>query len=517
MSEQLWPEGAQGQIGRVPSGIEGFDFISYGGLPQGRATLVAGTPGSAKTVFATHFLAAGIEQHHEPGVFVTFEETPDDIRANAAGLGFDIPAHEEAGTWTFVDASPAPGDEELFTGSFDLAGLLARVRHAIGRTGATRVAVDGVSALLGRLPDSDAVRSELRRIIWELREMGVTAVVTAERDSDEGELSRHGVEDFVADNVIILRNVRENEKRRRTLELLKFRGTAHQKGEFPFTIMPGQGIVVIPLSAIRLIQSSSKVRISTGIGELDDMTDGGFYRDAIALVSGATGTGKTLMTTHFIGATPQDERALLFAFEESAPQLARNALGWGVDFAKMEEQGCLKVMANYPEVASLEDHLILMKEAVDEYRPTRIALDSISALQRAGSARGFREFILGLTSFLKQEQIAALVTSNTSNLLGGRSVTDAHISTITDLIILLRYVEVQGEMRRGLTVLKMRGSAHDKRIREYIVDDTGMHVGKAFRNVGGILSGNPRQDGMDSEIERMQGLFGAGDQSLDLP
>lgn len=331
--------------------------------------------------------------------------------------------------------------------------------------------------------------------------------MTAERSQEYGEIARFGVEEFVADNVIILRNVLEEGKRRRTVEILKFRGTTHQKGEYPFTIMPDQGITVIPLSAIELRQKSSNRRITSGNEELDHMCGGGLFRDSILLVSGATGTGKTLMTTEFIaGGINNGERCLLFAFEESREQLFRNAIGWGVDFEQMEAEDKFRVICAYPEVASLEEHLIHMKAAIAEFHPNRVAIDSLSAIERFAAIKGFREFVIGLTSFIKHEEIAGLFTSTTPTLLGGTSVTEAHISTITDSIILLRYVEIYGEMRRGITVLKMRGSMHDKDIREFIIDGSGMHIGRPFRNVLGILAGNPTYV-PPTEIARIDSMF----------
>jgi circadian clock protein KaiC len=277
------------------------------------------------------------------------------------------------------------------------------------------------------------------------------------------------------------------------MEILKFRGTTHQKGEYPFTVIPEEGIVVIPLSSIELKQKSSSVRISSGSIELDQMCGGGFFRDSIILISGATGTGKTLMSTEFMGAgARRGERSLLFAFEESREQLFRNASGWGIDFERMEQEGHLKVVCKYPEIAGLEDHLIMMRKEIEAFQPKRVAIDSLSALERVSTIQGFREFVIGLTSFIKHQEIAGLFTATTPTLLGGASVTEAHISTITDSIILLRYVEIFGEMRRGLTVLKMRGSMHDKEIREFTIDGQGMHIGSAFRKITGILAGNPR-------------------------
>ncbi len=481
------------KIAKTASGIPGLEHITKGGLPVGRTTLVAGTAGSAKTVFAAQFLAEGIMQFGESGVFVTFEESPDDLRRNLAGFGWEVEAWEAAKQWRFVDASPDASLLEVSTGPFDLGGLIARVEHAVQVVGAKRVILDSVSAIVGQLGDSSRIRHELFRVASALRRMGVTALITAERLGEYGDIARFGVEEFVADNVIVLRNILDEEKRRRTIEVLKLRGTDHSKGEFPFTVTD-TGVVVIPLSAIELEQRSSNVRATSGIAELDEMCGGGFFRDSIILVSGATGTGKTLTVAHFVkGAADAGQRCLLFAFEESREQLIRNATGWGLDFESMEQAGLLKVVCAYPEMQGLEDHLLTIERAVKEFKPSRIAVDSLSALERVSTLKSFREFVIGLTSYVKHQEVTGLFTSTTPDLLGGTSITEAHISTITDTIILIRYVEMFGEMRRGLTVLKMRGSPHAKDIREMTIDQDGMHIGKPLRNVTGILSGNARQ------------------------
>jgi len=493
-------------IEKLETWIPGFDFLSEGGLPKGRATLVAGTAGSSKTVFACQFLTEGIKRG-ENGVFVTFEEPPKAIRRNMGGFGWNIRKWEEERKWAFVDASPQPGDQPMVSGDYDLGALIARIEFAIRKYKAKRVSMDSLGAIFSHLEDSAQVRSDLFRLASALREMEVTTIMTAERTQEYGDISRYGVEEFVADNVVILRNVLSDEKRRRTIEILKYRGTDHQKGEYPFTIIPKKGVVIIPLSAIELEQKSSNIRITSGSNELDRMCGGGFFRDSIILVSGATGTGKTLMVTEFMaGGVENGERCLIFAFEESREQLFRNAIGWGVDFKQMEKDGKLKVVCRYPETTGLENHLINMKEMIEEFKPNRVAVDSLSALERVSNLKGFREFIIGLTSFIKQQEIGGLFTSTTPTLLGGSSITEAHISTITDSIILLRYVEMYGEMRRGITVLKMRGSMHDKDIREFSIDAKGMHIAKPFRNVTGILAGNPMYNAQN-EVERLSGLF----------
>lgn len=495
-------------VQKLPTGIVSFDVIAKGGLPEHRTTLISGTAGSGKTVFAIQFLAAGILAG-ENGVFVTFEESAEDIRQNMRSFGWDLAQWEREGRLAFVDASPDPGVETFQSGAFDLGALLARVEFAVRKVGAARVAVDSLGAVFSQFSDQSTVRRELFRIASALKAMKVTAILTAERIEEYGPIARFGVEEFIADNVMVLRNVLDGEVRRRTIEILKFRGTDHSKGEYPFTIIAGSGLVVIPLSAIELRQHSSDIRISSGNAELDAMCGGGFFRDSVILVSGATGTGKTLTVTQFLaGGAMRGERSLLLAFEESREQLFRNASGWGVDFGQMERDGVLKLVCDYPEVVGLEEWLIAIQRAVDDFKPQRVALDSLSALERVGSIKAFREFVIGVTSFIKQQEITGLFTSTTASLMGGTSITEAHISTLTDSIILLRYVEMFGDMKRGITVLKMRGSTHDKGIREFTIDQSGMHLGRRFRNVTGILAGTPVHIS-PSDIERIWAHFDA--------
>jgi circadian clock protein KaiC len=499
------PIAQQSPVQKLPTGIESFDLIAEGGIPLGRTTLLSGTAGSGKTVFAMQFLAAGIREG-ESGVFVTFEESPADIRQNMRSFGWDLEAWERDGNLAFVDASPDPEVEMIESGSFDLGALLARVDNAVKRVSARRVSIDSLGAMFSQFSNDSLVRRELFRIASALKQMEVTALMTAERTEDYGPIARFGVEEFIADNVMVLRNVLDGERRRRTIEILKFRGTDHQKGEFPCTINSADGFVVIPLSAIQLRQSSSNVRISSGNADLDAMCGGGFYRDSVILVSGATGTGKTLTVTQFLaGGVAAGERSLLLAFEESRAQLFRNAEGWGVDFEQMEEDGLLRVVCDYPEVVGLEDWLVRIKAIIDEFDPSRVALDSLSALERGGSAKSFREFVIALTSYIKHKEITGLLTSTTPTLMGGTSITESHISTLTDSIILLRYVETFGRMKRGLTVLKMRGSLHDKDIREFSIDAGGMHVGRPFRHVTGILAGTPMHV-TPADVERIWSL-----------
>jgi circadian clock protein KaiC len=478
-------------VPKTATGIAGFDSISEGGLPRERATLIAGTAGSAKTVFAVNYLAAGITQAGENGVFVTFEDSVPDVRRNMLGFGWDIAQWEKEGKWAFVDAAPDADGPMAVVGEYDLGGLLARIQHAVKKVNAKRVSLDSLNALFVQFKEHAMLRAELFRITAVLKKMGLTVVFTGERTQEYGEVTRYGIEEFVADNVVILRNILDEERRRRTVEILKMRGTSHQRGEFPFTITSREGIVVIPLSRIELTQSSSTVRITSGVKELDRMCGGGFFRDSVILASGASGTGKTLLVTQFMsGGYKAKERSLLFAFEESKDQLFRNAAAWGMDFKAMEKKERLMVVNRYPHSMAMEDHLVEMTQMIEDFKPNRVAVDSLSALERVSSLRGFREFVIALTSTLKKKETAGLFTSTSPSLLGGTSVTEKHISTLTDSIILLRYVEAFGSMRRALVVLKMRGSHHDADIREYTIDGDGMHIGQPMREVSGVLSGH---------------------------
>jgi circadian clock protein KaiC len=478
------------QLEHVPSGIPGFDLISNGGFVRNRATLLAGSAGSGKTVCAVQFLVAGARNFGENGVMVTFEETPEDIAQNVANFGWDLQSLVDDGKVAMIDATPSLDEDVIEVGQFDFMGLLARIEAACERVGAKRIVLDSTSAVFAQFDDDRLVRRELHRLIQWLRKLGVTSLITVERDETAPGSLNHHVEDFVADNVVLMRNVLESEKRRRTIEILKFRGTSHRKGEYPFTILDSGGVDVIPLSAIESLAETSNIRVSWGDDDVDAMFGGGLFRDAMVLISGPTGTGKTLMVTQFIAqAAGEGKRALLFSFEESRGQLIRNATSWGIDLASCEEQGLVRIIARYPERMSLEDLLVQMRADIEEFGPERIAVDSLTALERSSTPKSFQEFVVALTGYVKQRQAAGVFTNTTTMLLGGQTATETHLSTTTDAILLLRYIEAQGTIKRGMLVLKMRGSNHEKDVREYWIDDDGIHVGAHMPDATNLLGG----------------------------
>lgn len=473
-------------IDRLPTGIAGVDEITLGGIPAGRATLVSGTTGSGKTLFATEFLARGITRFDQAGVFITFEESADDIRRNTRSLGFDVPAWEAEGKWAFVDASLMVAEEAPTIGAYDFGGLIARIDHAVRSVGASRVAMDSLDAIFARFGDIGLVRHEMSRITGSLDQLGVTSVLTAERAQEYNGVSRHGVEEFVVDNVIVLRNVLRHERRRRTIEVVKLRGAAHRTGEWLFTIDPLDGMVLLPLAFIQPREQASVERVSTGNPELDAMVGGGVYRDSIMLMTGPTGTGKTLTALRFAQAGYEaGERCLLYTFDETHEQLVRNAAGWGVDLRAMEASGLVEVRSNYPEVASIEDHFIWLRRTIVEFQPHRLVIDTLSALERIVTPRALLDFVIALGSVLRQREVTTLLTSAPSGRVTpvATPAIAMEIASLTDITILLRYVERAGEIQRAIAVLQTRGSAHDERVRQFTIDHEGMHIGDRISGV----------------------------------
>lgn len=466
------------EITRVPSGVEGLDAVTGGGLPAERVTLVSGTAGSGKTLVAVQFLAEGIARRDETGVFVSFEERPAEIARNFRSFGWDIEAWCDAGSWAFVDASPDVGGDVVVSGAYDLSALVLRVKHAVEQVGARRVAIDSTGSLIDQLGNTQVARRALLQIAGELQRLGVTTVMTAERPDDFGAVSRFGFEEFVADNVVILRNALAAEKRRRTVEVLKLRGGNHLKGEHLFTIRSGRGMIVVPQELLNFGYASSSERVSSGIPALDRMCNGGLLARSLILASGPTGVGKSILASQFVAGARSGERGLLFSFEESRDQLFRNAEACGIDFERLEAAGSLRVVAQAPEAASLEDHLLHLKSEMADFGPDRVAVDSLSALHRVASMTSFREYLMGLSFHIKAGALLGLLTATAGDVSGADLSDGLHMSTVADVVIVMQYVADHGQVGRAINVLKLRGSDHDKDIRSFAIDDGGLQIGE---------------------------------------
>ena len=479
-------------LDRVRTGIPGLDGIAGGGLPAGRNTLVYGVAGAGKTVLATQFLVEGVRQFGAPGVFVTLGEPVEELRRNAAAMGWDVARWEREGLWRWVDASPTT-EPEVVAGDFDFSGLTTRIVAAIQAIGATRLSINSISAVFLRFPDAASTRWALHGLLAALKAAGVTSVLTAEGTMSEHEDLDLRMGKHASDSIVRLDFGLATERRRRSLEVVKVRGGAHRSGPYPFTIRPVDGIVAIPLGGVELTQEVSAERVSTGNDVLDDMTGGGFFRDSVVLVAGATGTGKSLVAMGFAAQSlAEGGRVLFVGFEESAGQARRNARNWHQDVETGLTDGRLHLLCRYPESASLEEHLVEIIGAVDRLDPDRVVLDSLTAIERISEEKPFREFVMALTGLIKQRRITGLYTAATE-LFGSGHPTGAHVSVLSDCIVLLRYAESQAELNRVVSVLKMRGSAHDQSLRQFTIDDHGLHVGAPLVEVADILIGLPRE------------------------
>lgn len=488
------------ELSKVRTGIQGLDEITLGGLPQGRITLVCGAAGCGKTMLAMEFLVSGAREYSEPGVFVTFEETENELAQNFSALGYDL--KELAGRkllaveYVYVERSEI---EE--TGEYDLEGLFIRLGYAIDSIGAKRVVLDTIESLFSGFQNDSILRAELRRLFRWLKGRGVTAIVTGEKGA--ALLTRNGLEEYVSDCVIELDNRVEDLIATRRLRILKYRGSAHGANEYPFLINE-QGISVQPISSIGLEHQVSHERISSGISRLDQMLDGqGFYRGSSILVSGTAGTGKSTIAAHFVRAAAQrGERCLYFAMEESANQIIRNQLSTGIDLKPLVERDLLKIHSARPSLYGLEMHLATMQKLVTEFQPQAVVLDPVSNMISVGSIVQVRSMLTRLIDWLKVKQITSLYINLNS---GGEDIeqTGIGISSLADTWLLLRDIELNGERNRGLYVLKSRGMAHSNQIREYLITANGVELLDVYLGSEGVLTGTTRliQEEKDKEQE----------------
>jgi len=471
------------------TGIQGLDEITGGGLPKGRPTLVCGGPGCGKTILAMEFLINGARKYNEPGVFMSFEETPEDLTLNLAALGFDpralVSRKKLALDYVRVDAR-----EIQETGEYDLDALFIRLGHAIDRIGAKRVVLDSIETIFSGLSQTRILRIELRRLFTWLRTKGVTAIVTGERG--DGTMTRHGLEEYITDCVILLdhRVVEQNATRR--LRVVKYRGSSHGANETPFFI-DETGISVLPITSLGLVHRVSMSRVPTGIADLDVMIGGkGYFRGSSILVSGSAGTGKTSVAGHFVDAAcARGESALYFAFEESADQIDRNMRSIGVGLARWLKNGRLQLHAERPTTSGLEGHLSLMQRLIAEQRPRVVVVDPISNLITVGTTVEVRAMLARLIDFMKMQRVTALFTSLTNDL-GHPEDNDNSISSFMDTWIVVRNVAINGERTRTLNVLKSRGMPHSNQVREFTFSKHGLGLLDVVRHQGRVLIGSER-------------------------
>jgi circadian clock protein KaiC len=474
-------------LAKAPTGIEGLDTITGGGLPRGRTSLIAGGPGSGKTMLGLEFLVHGAERFGEPGVAMTFEETPGELEANVASLGHDLRAMERAGKIA-IDYVEVERQRIEEVGPYDLEGLFVRLDHAIRQIKAKRVLLDTIEVLFSGFTNEALIRSELRRLFRWLKDHEVTAVVTAE--SGTGSLiTRHGLEEYVADCVIMLDQRVTDQIATRRIRVLKYRGSAHGTNEYPF-VMGERGLSVLPITSLGLTHDAPTERISTGVEGLDEMLGGrGFYRASSVLVSGTAGTGKSIVGAMFANAAcRRGEKALCFAFEESPQQILRNMRAVGVNLAPHLEKRRLLINSVRPTSTGLETHLASMHQLVNDFHPDVVVVDPITNLISVGNQISVKSMLTRLIDFLKMGGITALFT----NLSLGKEFehTSTEISSLMDTWLMLRYQQAGTDRERLVHVLKSRGMSHSGEIRQFVISDSGIQI----NSVGSELAAVGQED-----------------------
>ena len=474
---------------KSPTGIQGFDEITIGGLPKGRPTLICGAAGCGKTLFGLEFLVRGATQFNEPGVFMSFEETNDELVANVASLGFNLQDLIKKKKIT-IDHVYIERSEIEETGEYDLEALFIRLGYAIDSIGAKRVVLDTIESLFAGLPNQLILRAELRRLFRWLKTKGVTAIITGERGEDT--LTRQGLEEYVSDCVIYLDHRVTEQTSTRRLRVVKYRGTLHGTNEYPFLI-DENGFSVLPVTSLGLDHIVSNERVSSGIPALDKMLEGkGYYRGSTVLVSGTAGVGKTSIAAHFAeAACKRGERVLYFCFEESPNQLMRNMLSIGINLEIWQKKGLLQFQATRPTFYGLEMHLAVTHKAVNAFKPDIVILDPINTFVTSDKEIEVKIMLMRIVDFLKANQITALFTTLTSNKSAIES-SEVGLSSLIDTWLMLRDIELSGERNRGIYVLKSRGMANSNQIREFILTGQGVELREVYIGAKGVLTGSAR-------------------------
>ena len=490
---------------KCPTGIQGLDEITQGGLPLGRPTLICGGAGCGKTLMAMEFIVRGATEFHEPGVFMSFEESSAELAQNVRSLGFDLAALVERKQVAMCHVRVERSEIEE-TGEYDLEGLFIRLGHAIDSVGAKRVALDTLESLFAGLANEAILRSELRRLFAWLKDKGVTAVITGERG--DASLTRKGLEEYVSDCVILLEHRPKEQLCTRLLRIVKYRGSSHGTNEYPFLI-DEHGIDVLPITSLGLTHEVSSERISMGVPELDAMLGGGLFRGSSILFSGTAGTGKTTVAATFLDAAcRRGERSLYFSFEESQSQMVRNLRSVGLDLQPAVDQKLLLFHAMRPTQHGLELHLATIFKLVRDFKPRNVVLDPVSSLLSGSNDADVSGILIRLLDTMKGVGITCLFTALNS---GGAQVeqSSAGISSLIDTWFLLRDIELSGERNRALYILKSRGMAHSNQIREFQLSGQGIRLRPAYLGPHGVLTGSARlvqecRDSADAELRRQE-------------
>ena len=474
---------------KAPTGISGLDEVTGGGLPRGRPTLVCGPAGCGKTLLAMEFLVRGITEFDEPGVFVAFEESVDDLVANVASLGFDLERFVADGRLV-IDHIGAVDGEMHDAGDWDLDGLFLRLGAAIDAVGAKRIVIDTIETLFGAFSNKAVLRSELRRLFGWLKDRQVTAVITGERG--DGTLTRFGIEEYVSDCVIVLDHRVIEQTSTRRLRILKYRGSLHGTNEYPFLI--GEtGVSVLPITSLGLQYTVSAERVSTGVARLDAMLGGGgFFRGSTVLVSGTAGTGKSTLAAQFCDATcGRGERAIYFAFEESEAEIVRNMASVGIDLRHWIDAGLLHFHCFRPSLLGLEAHLFAMQKLVTEFDPAVVVKDPVSDMLNVGTGADVSAMLTRQVDFLKARGVTALFTNLSASAATGAA--DQRLASLVDTSLLVKMMEGNGELNRVLYILKSRGMAHSNQIREFLLTSEGIELADVYVGPQGVLTGSARQ------------------------
>jgi len=473
---------------KAPTGIEGLDEVTLGGLPKGRPTLLCGSAGCGKTLIAMTFLVNGAAKYGDPGVFMSFEERSGDLAANVASLGYDLDALIADKQLVIDHVRVEPSEIEV-SGEFDFEPLFVRLGYAIDQVGAKRVVLDTIEALFSGFKDQAVLRAEVRRLFGWLKDRGVTAVITGERG--EGQLTRYGIEEYVSDCVILLDNRVHNEVSTRRLRVVKYRGSSHGGNEYPFLI-DTRGVSVMPITSAGLQHSVSSDIVPSGITDLDAMFGKrGLYRGSSVLLSGLAGTGKSTFSAWFANAVcERGERCLYFAFEESPDQIVRNMRSAGIDLQRHVESGRLQFESARPSLYGLEMHLTRMYRDIVAFQPSAVVVDPISAFR--GVQSEIHSTLLRLADICKGRGITAFFTS-LSLASDHTTEADRGLSSLMDVWISLTDVEVNGERNRVLFVLKVRGMSHSNQMREYLLTSDGIRLVEPYIGPEGVLTGAARQ------------------------